>query len=129
MERYHAGPIAQDCTDPINSFILRIRHPQVWTPSGLTTYYVLFVISLVDRAVHVAGITTRPDEPWMLQVVRNLVDEEGGALASKRYRIIDRDTKYSERFRGILDGAGVEVIRLPPMSPNLKAYASDCLLC
>jgi transposase InsO family protein len=96
---------------------------EVWTPRGLITYYVLSVISLVDRVVHVAGITTRPDEVWMLQVARNLLDEQDGALASKRYLILDRDTKYSERFRQTLNGSGIEVIRLPPMSPNLIAYA------
>ena len=39
---------------------------QVWAPRGLMTYYVLFVISIADRVVHIAGVTTRPDEGWML---------------------------------------------------------------
>ena len=69
---------------------------EVWTPRGLMTYYVLFVISIADRMVHVASITTRPDETWMLQMGRNLVDEHEGELTGKRYLIIDRDTKYSE---------------------------------
>ena len=93
------------------------------------TYYVLFVISIADRMVHVAGITTRPDEPWMLQIGRNLVDEHEGVLTGKTYLIIDRDTKYSKRFREFVEEGGTKVIRLPPLSPNLKAYASDCLLC
>ena len=96
---------------------------EVWTPRGLVTHYVLFVISLADRAVHIAGITTRPDEAWMLQVGRNLTDEKSGALATKRYLIIDRDTKYSRRFRELVEEASTEVIRLPPRSPNLNAYA------
>ena len=50
------------------------------TPRGLVTYFVLFVISIADRAVHIAGITTRPDEAWMLQVGRNLVDADSGRL-------------------------------------------------
>jgi hypothetical protein len=79
---------------------------------------VLFVIGLADRIVHIAGITTQPDEPWMLQVARNLVDEEGGALAGKRYLIIDRDTKYSARFRELVEKCATEVIRLPPLSPD-----------
>ena len=33
---------------------------EVWTGRGLVTYYLLFVISLVDRVVQVAGITARP---------------------------------------------------------------------
>jgi transposase InsO family protein len=96
---------------------------EVWTLRGMVTHYIVFVISLADRIVHIAGITTRPDDAWMLQLGRNLLDAESGALASKRYLIIDRDAKYSERFRGLLEANGIEVIRLPPMSPNLNAYA------
>jgi hypothetical protein len=83
---------------------------EVWTPRGLTTYYVLFVMSIADRAVHVAGITGRPDEAWILQVGRNLIDEQDGALAGRRYLIIDRDTKYSQRFRAFLEEGGTKVI-------------------
>ena len=32
---------------------------EVWTPRGLITYYVLFVISIADRVVHVVGVTSR----------------------------------------------------------------------
>jgi len=84
--------------------------------------YVLFVISVAARAVYIAGITTRPDEAWMLQMGRNLMEEEGGALALKRYLIIDRDTKYTRQFRRLVEQSGTEIIRLPPMSPHLNAY-------
>ena len=96
---------------------------EVWTARGLVTHYLLFVISLADRVVHIAGITTRPDESWMLQIARNMTDAQTGALHSKRYLIIDRDTKYSEQFRRLIRDEGTKVIRLPPRSPNLNAYA------
>ena len=96
---------------------------EVWTGRGLVTHYVLFVISLADRVVNIAGITTRPDESWMLQIARNVTDAQSGALCAKRYLIIDRDTKYSEQFRRLIGASGTKVIRLPPMSPNLNAYA------
>ena len=83
----------------------------------------LFVISLRDRLVEIAGITTRPDERWILQMARNLTDSEGGALRAKKYLIIDRDTKYTEQFRRLIRDEGTKVIRLPPRSPNLNAYA------
>ena len=91
---------------------------EVWTSRGLLTHYVLFVMSVAERVVHIAGITTRPGEAWMLQVGRNLIDEQSGALASKRYLIIDRDAKYTQQFRRLVEEGGTEVIRLPPMSPN-----------
>ena len=96
---------------------------EVWTGRGLITHYLLFVISLADRVVHIAGITTRPDESWMLQLGRNLTDAQSGALRAKQYMIIDRDSKYSEQFRRLIRDSGTKVIRLPPMSPNLNAYA------
>ena len=65
-------------------FVVRI----FWTANGLVTHYLLFVISLADRVVHIAGITTRPDESWMLQIARNVTDAQSGALLSKRYLII-----------------------------------------
>ena len=83
---------------------------EVWTGRGLVTHYLLLVISLADRVVQIAGITTQPDEAWMLQVARNLVDEEAGVLQGKRYLIIDRDTKYAARFRGLVNGSGTSVI-------------------
>ena len=96
---------------------------EVWTGKGLVTHYLLFVINLADRLVHVAGITTNPTESWMLQVGRNMTDAIDGTLSGKRYLIIDRDTKYSTAFRKMIGESGTAVIRLPPRSPNLNAFA------
>jgi putative transposase len=73
---------------------------EVWTGRGLVTHYLLFVISLADRVVNVAGITTRPDESWMLQIARNLTDSQAGALHAKRYLVIDRDSNTRHNFGG-----------------------------
>ena len=66
---------------------------EVWTARGLITHYLLFVISLADRVVHIAGITTRPNEAWIPQAARNLVDSESAVLLGKRYLILDRDAQ------------------------------------
>jgi putative transposase len=55
----------------------------------------------------------------MLQVARNVSDAEDGFLREKKYLLMDRDTKFSEAFRIILEQAGVKAVRLPPRSPNL----------
>jgi putative transposase len=96
---------------------------ELWRLQGLTTYYVLFVIELSTRMVKIAGVTTNPDTAWMLQVGRNLIDSEDGLLVGKHKLIIDRDTKYCPDFHELLASAGSEVIRLPPGSLNLNAYA------
>ena len=68
-------------------------------------------------------MTARSDEAWIMQVGRSLVDTESGTLRGKGHLIIDQDGKYSERFRHLIRESGCKVIRLPPMSPNLNAYA------
>lgn len=35
---------------------------------------------------------------------------------------MDRDTKYCEAFRELLEQVGVQCVRLPPRSPNLSAH-------
>ena len=59
----------------------------------------------------------------MKQVARNVTMEDWGFLNGRRYLIVDRDTKFCAAFRKIIQSAGLEVIRLPPSSPNLNAYA------
>ena len=96
---------------------------KVWSWKGLLTVYVLVVIDLATRRVTICGLATIPNDAWMVQMSRNLVDIESGALRDKRHLIVDRDTKYSSNCRQTLEREGIEVIRLPPRSPNLNAYA------
>lgn len=96
---------------------------EVWTPRGLVTFYVFFVVELATRRIDIAGITPNPDEAWMIQVGRNLTDPVDGFLAEKELLILDRDSRFSPTFRDLLAGASVDVVRLPFRSPNLNAYA------
>jgi transposase InsO family protein len=96
---------------------------EVWGLRGLVTIYVFFVIELESRKIEIAGITPGPNEPWMMQIGRNLTDPIDGFLVKKKYLILDRDSKYSAAFQDLLNSAGVEVVRLPHRSPNLNAYA------
>ncbi len=96
---------------------------KVMTLTGLVTHYVLFVMELPTRAVHIAGITRNPNEPWMMQVARNLTDAIDGFLHGKCHLLLDRYAKYPESFRRRLKDDGIEIIRLRPRSPNLNAFA------
>ena len=44
-------------------------------------------------------------------------------LAGMRYVIHGRDTKYSLRFRIVMDDAGITPIKTPFQAPNANAYA------
>jgi putative transposase len=96
---------------------------EVWTKTGLVTFYLLFVIELATRRVHFAGCTTNPDQAWMKQIARNLTDAEEGFLSGNRYVLMDRDAKFCEAFRNDLQSGGVESVRLPPRSPNCNAHS------
>ena len=95
---------------------------EVWTPRGLVTYYVLFVMRLETRSVHIAGVTTAPNGAFMQQVARNLIDVDDGFLLNSRY-LMDRVTKYTDAFRGHLDREGVKPVRRPARAPNCNAFA------
>jgi transposase InsO family protein len=96
---------------------------EVWGLRGLVTFYVFFMIELKTRRIEIVGITPGPNEAWMMQVGRNLTDPIGGFLMEKKYLILDRDSKYSAAFQGLLKDSGVTIVRLPYRSPNLNAYA------
>lgn len=96
---------------------------EVLTLRGLVTYYVLFFIHLESRRVEIAGITQHPNEAWMKQIARNVTMDEWGFLEGCRYLIHDRDTKYCQSFRTIIESGDVKALLLPARSPNLNAFA------
>jgi len=96
---------------------------EVWTRGGLVTFYVLFLIRLATREVHIAGISANPDEAWMMQMARNVTMADWGFLVRGQRLLHDRDAKFSAAFRRILKDAGIETIPLPARSPNLNAFA------
>jgi len=86
------------------------------------TYAVLFVMELSTRHVHIAGITPHPIDALMTQCARQLTAPFDGFLLGKQYLIRDRDTKLLHGFGRILRASGVELVALPPRSPNLNAH-------
>ena len=59
----------------------------------------------------------------MEQMARNVTDPVDGCLRRARSLMHDRDPLSTRGFGEILEGGGVQPIRLPPKSPNLTAYA------
>jgi transposase InsO family protein len=95
---------------------------EVWTKSGLVTFYVLAVMHLKTRRVHIAGITPSPNAVWLRQVCRSLTDCEDGFLKDASHLIVDRDSSFIAMREYISQNTDTEVVLLPPKSPNLNAY-------
>jgi transposase InsO family protein len=96
---------------------------EVWTWSGLVTYYTLFVIDLASRRVQIVGSTPHPNELFLRQVGRTLTAAEVGLLRNHRVLICDRDRKWSGDVRRLLHEAGIRVVQTPFQAPNANAYA------
>ena len=93
---------------------------EVLTLKGLKTYYVLFFLHLESRRIYLAGVTRHPDQQWMEQMVTM---EGAGFLASCRYLLHDRDSKFCASFRHLIEAGKVKALALPPHRPNLNAFA------
>ncbi|MDF1800320.1 MAG: integrase core domain-containing protein [Planctomycetota bacterium] len=91
----------------------------IWTATGLRTYYVLFAIELKSRRVHLAGITKHPTDWWMGHAAERLVE----ALPGKRFLICDGDAHFRLRFKLVMEAAGIKLIKTPYQAPNANAYA------
>jgi putative transposase len=87
----------------------------------LVDVFVLFFIHIGTRRVHITGMTTNPDEQWVVQQARNfgLIVENEKAT----HLIMDMDAKFSAKFRNTLEAGGLEVVRVGPRKPNLNAFA------
>jgi hypothetical protein len=86
--------------------------------------YVLFVIEVESRVVHLLGVSKHPVDTWVTQVARNFTSGLEETARRFRFLVRDRDTKFTRSFDAVFSAVGIEILKTPVRSPKANAYAS-----
>ena len=85
--------------------------------------YAFVIVVQASREVRHANVTRTPTDAWVAQQLREATPYE----QAPRFLIRDNGGKFGSLFDAAADGAGIEVVAIPPRSPNLNAVCERFL--
>ena len=78
--------------------------------------FAFFFVNHATREVVHCNVTRSPTDAWVAQQLR----EATPYCEGPRYLIRDNDDKFGSQFANVAEGTGIDVVPIPPRSPNLN---------
>jgi hypothetical protein len=89
----------------------------------LPRVYVLSVMEIQTRTVHIPGVTAHPTGARTARQARNLLMDLGERAGGFRFLIRGGDSTFTATFDGVFSGNGRGVTMTPARSPRANSYA------
>jgi len=89
----------------------------------LRRLYVLFIIELATRRVHILGVTANPTGAWGGPAGPQPAHDLAERIGQVSFLIRDRDAKVTDGFDVVFGSEGIRVLRPPVRAPRANAFA------
>ena len=102
---------------------LKNHADDIWACDFLQLYdawfrpiFAFFIVKHATGEVIHVNVTRSQSDEWAAQQLREATAWSEGP----GYLIRDNDSKFGGKFHGVAEGAGIELVKIPPKSPNLN---------
>jgi len=109
---------------------LRNHTHEIWACDFLQLYdawfrpiYAFFIVTHGNREVVHVNVTRSPTDAWVAQQLREATPYD----RAPRFLIRDNDGKFGRDFAAAATSANIDVVPIPPRSPNLNAICERFL--